>query len=116
MSILFLSGDLMFGSQLSHLAGRAGVTLQSAASLAMAREKIAAQMPSRVLIDLGAVKSAVAETVQELRRLAPASTIIAFGPHVQDTLLDQAREAGCDLVLTRGQFQSQMGALVAGTM
>jgi len=32
---------------------------------------------------------------------------VAFGPHVDHAALTDASEAGCDLVLTRNQFNQQ---------
>ena len=37
--------------------------------------------------------------------------VVGFGSHVDDDLLDEARAAGCDQVLTRSVFFSRLGAL-----
>jgi DNA-binding NarL/FixJ family response regulator len=68
-----------------------------------------------VLIDLASSQVAPAEIVTQLKSAAtPPVSVIAFGPHVHQTQLDAAKSAGCDLVLTRGQFDSQIAAILAG--
>ncbi|MBL8827401.1 MAG: hypothetical protein JNM18_10535 [Planctomycetaceae bacterium] len=104
LPVLFVSGDLMFGSQLSFAANRAGAMLVSAATLAAVRDKVASVTPRLALIDLNAASRQLTEIVAVLRGLDPPPYIVAFGPHVHDALLEQARVAGCDRVLTRGQF------------
>lgn len=39
--------------------------------------------------------------------------IIGFGPHVDGELLDAARAAGCDQVVSRSVFFSRLGVLLA---
>src|SRR5262249_44581409 len=53
-----------------------------------------------VIVDLGRHGKAVAA----VRRAAPGARIVAFGPHVDEALLDQARRDGADAVLPRSQF------------
>jgi hypothetical protein len=38
--------------------------------------------------------------------------ILAFGPHVDAELRDRARQAGCDVVVTKGQFTAHMRDLI----
>jgi hypothetical protein len=52
--------------------------------------------------------------VRGIRVGAPAARIIAYGPHVDEALLADAKEAGCDEVLTRGQFNKLFAELLAG--
>ena len=40
--------------------------------------------------------------------------MIAYGPHVDEAVLADAAEAGCDQVLTRGQFNKQYPELLQG--
>lgn len=67
-----------------------------------------------VILDLTTSRLNVAEAIAQLRALSkPPKSIIAYGPHVQEAALQAAQEAGCDLVLTRGQFNAQMDELLA---
>jgi hypothetical protein len=47
-----------------------------------------------------------------VRRAAPHSRIIAFGPHVDDVALDAGREAGIDDVMPRSQFFRRIAELL----
>ncbi len=110
VSILFLTGDLVFSSRVAGAAARAGLTLKSgathAAILALAT---AAKSDFIVLLDLNAPGVEPADVVPQLRAMpAPPRAIIAYGPHVQEDRLAAAKVAGCDEVLTRGQFNATM--------
>ena len=65
--------------------------------------------PSVVVIDL--------ETPGAIDAIAgfkgAGRSVVAFGPHVKVNLLEAARAAGADQVLTRGQATRDLGPLVA---
>jgi hypothetical protein len=66
------------------------------------------------LLDLNSPGVNPVVVVPQLKALAnPPKAIIAFGPHVHEAKLADAKAAGCDLVLTRGQFDAQMDKLIA---
>ena len=46
------------------------------------------------------------------RKGAPVQ-VLAFGQHVHETLLAQAEEAGCDEVVSRGEFERRFDAALA---
>ena len=46
--------------------------------------------------------------------VAPDARIIAIAPHVHVSKIETARAAGCDAVLTNGQFHGQMTEVLAG--
>ena len=39
-------------------------------------------------------------------------TVLAYAPHVHEQKLDQARQAGCDQVLTRGEIHRRIGEIL----
>jgi len=52
------------------------------------------------------------DAVSDVRRVAPAARIVAFGPHVDDDLLAAAHDNGADVVLPRSRFfRDPLGAL-----
>lgn len=112
MGALFLSTDLMFGSKVSAAATRAGTALATAMSVPAMLEKAAQTAPRLAILDLTAAGLDLSAVVPQLRAAAPGATILAYGPHVQEALLAAAQAAGCDLVLTRGQWNAQMGDLL----
>jgi hypothetical protein len=113
----YLTADLMFPSRVEGVAQRVGVPLVVLPSLAalMRRwtDEQAANRPTLVLIDLATWDAAVAEFLAEAKLLPEPPTVVAYGPHVQTAALEAARAGGCDYVLTRGQFDQQMAAMLS---
>ena len=67
-----------------------------------------------VLLDLNTPGVNLADLIPALRDAAnPPRSIIAYGPHVHEDRLAAAAAAGCDEVLTRGQFNARMDDLLA---
>ena len=109
MSVILLSADLSVSSAAVGAATRAGTTLKTAFDVATLLSHVRAEPTRLVIIDLGTPRIDPAQLVRDLRELAdPQPRIVAFGPHVHEQKLAAARDAGCDEVLTRGQFHSNL--------
>jgi len=112
--LLLVSGDLMLGARVEGAARQCGLTMVTAAGHAQAIAASADECRA-VLIDLRTPGLDVAELVNALRlqtaRLAARLCIVACGPHVHEQRLDEARRAGCDLVVTRGQLDREADAI-----
>jgi CheY-like chemotaxis protein len=114
MNCLLLSADLMITSQASGAARQAGATLASLANSAALVERAAQDQPRVVLLDLTSPGLDIAGLVAQLRSAAQGPlTIVAFGQHVHEERLAAAEAAGCDHVISRGQFHAQAGRLLA---
>lgn len=105
-AVVFLSSDLMFTSRLVGAAAAVDVALQCVTN--------AAELPAKltdhcrlVLIDLKAPGLDLPALVHAIRQTAPQARLVAFGPHVEEASLTAAVQAGCDMVLSRGQFNKQ---------
>jgi hypothetical protein len=62
-----------------------------------------------VLVDLGAPSLNIEALVEHVRAVPGAAPrIVAFGSHVHVERLAAAREAGCDTVMSRGQFFARL--------
>ncbi|HUY32126.1 MAG TPA: hypothetical protein VMV69_05045 [Pirellulales bacterium] len=112
MAAVLLTADLACSSKVAGAAARAGRRVETAMSLAALLEKgVGAEL---VILDLTAPGADPRELLPRLRALAPPPIrVIAFGPHVNEAALAAAREAACDLVITRGQFHSRVDELLA---
>lgn len=67
-----------------------------------------------VLVDLEGDAGEWPKVVQALRGEKRASVkVVAFGPHSDETSMARARELGCDLVLSKGEFSRDMSKLLA---
>jgi CheY-like chemotaxis protein len=118
MSAILLTSDLMTASKAQGAATRAGCPLKTVGSeqalLAAAAEQAAAQNVAGLLIlDLTTPGIDLPALVPQLRALAGRPQILAFGPHVHEARLQAAAEAGCDSVITRGQFHAQAQEILA---
>jgi DNA-binding response OmpR family regulator len=114
MTILFLTADLMFSSRVAGAAARLGMSLKTAATPAALMELFAAEPISLVVIDLSSPRLDLPGLIGELKTSANTPrAIIAYGPHVHENRLAEAAAAGCDEVLSRGQFSARMEETLA---
>ena len=114
MSILLLTSDLMVSSKVAAAGLRVSRKVDTALSVEALLEKAAANPPTAVILDLSVAGLALPTLVTQLRGVPQPPTIIAFAPHVHAAVLDAARDAGCDQVLTRGDFHRRMDEVLAG--
>lgn len=112
MTAVLVSGDMMVSSRVMSAAKSAGATLAIALSAGDLPERLSDQA-RLVLVDLSQPGLSPAEVVSTVRQGAPLAKIVAFGPHVEEGLLAAARDAGCDLVMTNGEFHRQQAAILA---
>ena len=110
MGVLYITSDLFFSSRVSSLARDRGIRVDVVAPLSAA-QKITADV-QLVLVDLAQRSLDVTSIVEAVREKANTATIIAYGPHVDEAVLSAAREAGCDEVLPRSQFDQQLVSIL----
>ncbi|CAL1151119.1 unnamed protein product [Cladocopium goreaui] len=108
MTALLITADLMAGSMAEGAAQRAGVSMKIVAPGRASDERDA----RFVAIDLTAPIADLSELVAQLRASSPEATLLAYGPHVHEAKLQAAQDAGCDLVVSRGQFHKQVEELL----
>lgn len=110
MSVAIYSRDLMGISTIDGAAKAAGQTTVSVADIGDFVARVPADV-QWIFVDLGAVTGSLAEFTNALRSHAPYAKIVAHGPHVHENLLAEASAAGCDKVMTRGQFMRSLPVL-----
>ena len=109
--VIFLSSDLMFSSRVVAAAKQLNVE--------MVLVPIAASLPTKltadsglVLVDLSLDGLNLPSVVKAVKSAAPQAKVVAYGAHVDHAALADAADAGCDLVLTRNQFNQQYAELL----
>ncbi|HTQ37951.1 MAG TPA: hypothetical protein VMJ32_02925 [Pirellulales bacterium] len=105
----------MFPSRVAGIARQLGARMEIAATADALLAKLITESPQAgvVLLDLNSPGVEPSGLLPRLKALAtPPQTIIAFGPHVHQQKLAAAQTAGCNVVLTRGQFDAQMQSLL----
>ena len=103
---VFLCSDLMFSSRVAGAASTLGIPLQLVAQPANLAGSLTADC-RMVFFDLAIGGLDLPAVIAAVRAAAPQARIIAFGAHVDEAALAAAQSAGCDLVLSRGQFNKQ---------
>jgi len=111
MQIVLLSADLMLAAAAHGAANQHGARLIVAANLGDALTACADAATRLMAIDLRTPGIDVAALMTDLRGAAKQPIcVIASAPHVHETSLAEARRAGCDEVVTRGEFDRRLAA------
>ena len=113
-SAVLVSTDLMFVSNLEGAAQRTGTSVATVSTIEMLVERLQSHETSLVMLDLTSPGLVPMAWVEHVRRASPITRIIAFGPHVHAAKLAAAVEAGCDEVLSRGQFDARLDDVLSG--
>jgi hypothetical protein len=109
LTAVLLTKDLMFSSKAAAAGQRTGTPVATALSVDALDERLAQGDVRLVLLDLASLSVSPAVLIEKLRAGHGARAfLVAFGPHVHEDLLAAAQLAGCDLVMTRGQFNAQL--------
>lgn len=113
MTAIYYSGDMMFSSRVASAAASAGIPLKIRTNTTVAPGDAAGAADCQlVLVDLGLTIADLAALIQQVRGQHPSARIVAHGAHVNEALLAAARAAGCDLVMSNGQFNREYAALL----
>jgi CheY-like chemotaxis protein len=105
--VLLVSPDLFLGSRIRGTVESQGRSLSVASTGHAAAERLDAGNYRLVLIDLQTPGLDLTD-LRQRRTARGEPAFVAYGPHVQAPLLRAARAAGCDEVLTRGQFDASI--------
>ncbi len=110
---LLLSRDLLFTSKITGTARELGHRVLVAGNTALASEMIGQWHPKVVFVDLSAGELVSLPALAAYRaQTGPEATFIAFGSHVDTDALAVAKAAGCDPVLPRSRFTTELVELI----
>jgi CheY-like chemotaxis protein len=114
MAIVFLTRDLMFSSRVAAAAAQHGVELETVADADATLSQCAQGDVALVIADLSTSGLEIGALMQALDQLSqPRPRVVAFAPHVHEAKLEAAAQAGCDDVLSRGQFNTRAELIIA---
>ncbi len=114
MKIAAAIHDLMFSSKVNAAAaGHQVVWLPRGLGVAA---WVKEQKPEVLLIDLGAAKNNPVEAIQAIKsdEATKGITVIGYIGHEQEETIAAAKAAGCDKVMSKGAFASQLPSLLKG--
>lgn len=117
--ILYLAADLLWASKIKATADALGIPCRPVRTMEMLEARLAEATPQApvraLLVDLDKPEEGLA-MIARLRGAPPHTDnpdnarikVLAWGPHVAKDLLQAARTAGADEVLTRGAFDHNL--------
>ena len=111
MSCLLVCDDLFFSSKITGTAQAVGLSVAEASTQDAAITQLEADGVRLVIIDLnmsGLDLTGLMSALPDENR----PTVIAFDSHVNTQRIQAAKEAGCDLVLPRSRFSTELAALL----
>jgi DNA-binding NarL/FixJ family response regulator len=113
VAVVLLTGDI---TVISHVEGTAkmwNVPVRAFSSAAQAFLHCSIAKPQLLIIDLATAEFDVKKLIESLQLNESVPRVVAFGPHVHEEKLAAARAAGCDEVVSRGQFFAQMQSILS---
>ncbi|MFQ5933040.1 MAG: response regulator [Dehalococcoidia bacterium] len=111
-SLVALEDDLFFTGKIDNAASQLGYRLEVARDAQGLARRVEENRPDLVILDLSMEDVDWGETIRGLKSSSPETPIVAFGPHTEETLLSAASASGCDAVLTKGEFSSELANLI----
>jgi len=111
--ILAMVDDLLFLSKIQETAKHLGVEVKAAQPEGLSELAVEAA-PTALIIDLNHRSGKSLAVLRALKAEAKTQSLPAVGfvSHVQNELIAAARVGGCDLVLARSAFVSQLPSLL----
>jgi DNA-binding response OmpR family regulator len=114
MRLVLLSNDLMLASAAQGPADRHGFELVTVPDVAAATAACGDETARLLAVDLRTPALDIEKLVADLRQSGAAAVrVLACGPHVHEQSLARAVAAGCDEVVTRGEFERRLDAALA---
>ena len=104
MTVVACISDLFFQSKVVETARHLQVDLTIAGSESKLDEVIREDAGSSFVVDLCFGSTQGVEVVKRIRRELPEARLVAFAPHVEEGLLEAARQAGATEVMSRAKF------------
>lgn len=109
---VLVSRDLIFTTRILSTARELGFRFAVAGTVAQVASMLPTSSLRAVWIDLGAGELADPDRIREWRRLTPHVPFLAFGSHVETDRLAAAAKAGCQEVLPRSRFVTELPRLL----
>jgi CheY-like chemotaxis protein len=107
--VLAVVNDLFFAVKLTDAAKRSGLVLEFVKDSDQVLEKAAAK-PSLIVFDLNFDAVSPVSLIEKLKASADTKgvNLIGYLSHVQGELKQAAQEAGCDMVMARSAFSTNL--------
>lgn len=112
--ILVVATNLFFLPRIQNIAAPSGCETRQVMTIDRLHEEMVDGEIALVLVDLEANPDFWRDAVRTVLSSGDARPrIVGYGGHTNTEMLQRAEEAGCDLVLTKGQFSRDLAQLIA---
>lgn len=108
---ILICDDLFFSSKVTGTAGVLGLKVDVVESIAELTARLAETAPQCVILDLSMQGLKPADVIAALPT-ENRPTVIAFGSHVMTEQLQAAKDAGCDEVMPKSRFSSELSDIL----
>lgn len=113
MKILAAIHDLMFSSKVN--AAARGKPIEWLKRGTRVAEQVKASKPDVLLIDLASPHLDAVNAIREIKSGDEKSvTVIGYVDHTREDVIEAARAAGCDQVMSKGEFARRLPELLDG--
>jgi CheY-like chemotaxis protein len=108
--------DLLFKSKISETASTLGVEALFPRSPKKLVEKVHESPPDLLILDLNSARFEPLQLLEQLKsdEASRSVPVVGFLSHVQKDLAVAARESGCDRVVARSAFTTDLPEILAG--
>ena len=113
-SIILVGQNLIFLGRVDSLAESQGYETQRATSETAFWSHFNAGKPALVLVDLEGDEGTWNNILEKLLPQKDGVKVVAFGPHEDTDALEHARELGCDIALSKGEFNRDLPQIIQG--
>ncbi len=112
-TVVLVGQNLFFSGRVEALAEPLGYDVQRATTESAFWEKYASRRPALILVDLEGEEPIWSSVLEKIDHQELGETkIVAFGPHEDIATLDMARNLGCDIVLSKGEFNRDLPKII----
>lgn len=113
MSIVLISGDLMFQAKIMDTAKHFSVPVHIVRSRSDVKPALLKHNPKLVLLDLS-LDIEPLTLVKDLKAdpKTKAFRILSFGPHVERDLFAAMKHVGCDEIMPRGRLSIELASII----
>ena len=113
-TVLLVGQNLFFLGRVDALAEPLGHEVYRAATESDFKEKARDHQLALVLVDLEGDESVWVKVLEDIKNNRAGVKSVAFGPHENTAVLQQARDLGCSMVLNKGEFNRDLPKIIEG--
>ena len=113
-TLVLVGQNLFFLGRVESLAESQGYETLRATTETAFWNHFNSQKPALVLVDLEGEEDTWRKVLEGVHSQRDGIKLIAFGPHENTTALEQARQSGCDLALSKGELNRDLPQIIEG--